>query len=280
RYDVDDFYLSNGDDGGSQADNATTGSVGVSYAVTPQANVYFTLGRGYETPTLTEQAYAADGGRGFNRNLQPSFSTQYEFGWKAVLGAGVRVNVAAFQIDTEDEIVVAASSGGRTSFQNAGATERRGFELGIDGRFGKNWSASFAYTHLAAVYADDFVAGGRLIRSDNRLPGVPENTAFAEIVFRPNAHFSTALESIYRDQVEVEDANLAQGAPAYTALNWRAALEQQFGAWSVQQTLRVDNLLDRRYIGSVIVNEANTRYYEAAPGRSWYAGIGVGYRFE
>ena len=43
--------------------------------------------------------------------------------------------------------------------------------------------------------------------------------------------------------------------------------------------VRLDNLLDRHYVGSVIVGDGNGRYYEAAPGRSWYAGAGVEYRF-
>ena len=39
--------------------------------------------------------------------------------------------------------------------------------------------------------------------------------------------------------------------------------------------LRIDNMLDARYIGSVIVNEANGRYFEPAPGRSWLVGLDV-----
>ncbi len=36
---------------------------------------------------------------------------------------------------------------------------------------------------------------------------------------------------------------------------------------------RIDNLLDRAHIGSLIVNEANGRYYEPGPGRSLVVGI-------
>ena len=36
---------------------------------------------------------------------------------------------------------------------------------------------------------------------------------------------------------------------------------------------RVDNLFDRRIVGSVIVNEGNGRYYEPAPGRSMSLGL-------
>jgi len=41
----------------------------------------------------------------------------------------------------------------------------------------------------------------------------------------------------------------------------------------------VDNLFDRRYAGSVIVNEGNARYFEPAPGRNWTVGMSGSYRF-
>jgi iron complex outermembrane receptor protein len=41
----------------------------------------------------------------------------------------------------------------------------------------------------------------------------------------------------------------------------------------------VDNVFDRHYAGSVIVNEGNARYYEPAPGRNWSAGLNASYTF-
>jgi len=43
--------------------------------------------------------------------------------------------------------------------------------------------------------------------------------------------------------------------------------------------LRVDNLFDRQHVASVIVGDANGRFYEPGPGRSWYAGMRAAYRF-
>jgi len=124
------------------------------------------------------------------------------------------------------------------------------------------------------------MANSRLIDSGKRLPGVPAQSAFAEIVWQPRAGISTALEANFRDAVEVEDTNVAKAAPAYALLNWRTQWQQTLGQWTLQQTLRVDNLFDRHYIGSVIVNDANARYYETAPGRTWYAALGANYQFD
>jgi iron complex outermembrane receptor protein len=38
-------------------------------------------------------------------------------------------------------------------------------------------------------------------------------------------------------------------------------------------------LTDADYVGSVIVNEANQRFYEPAPTCNWFAGMTVGYAF-
>jgi iron complex outermembrane receptor protein len=43
--------------------------------------------------------------------------------------------------------------------------------------------------------------------------------------------------------------------------------------------VRGDNLADRRYAGSVIVNEGNGRYFEPAPGRTWLAGASATFAF-
>ncbi|MGZ5224803.1 MAG: hypothetical protein ACXWCS_11585, partial [Burkholderiales bacterium] len=64
-----------------------------------------------------------------------------------------------------------------------------------------------------------------------------------------------------------------QSAASYTIANLRAGFEQRIRQWRLTEFVRVDNVADRRYIGSVIVAEANGRFYEPAPGRNWLAGV-------
>ena len=108
---------------------------------------------------------------------------------------------------------------------------------------------------------------------------MPQTTLFAEVNWKPADWVSTAIEGMYRSKVYVEDTNTQKAAPAYSVFNWRAKFEQKVEHWTFSQTLRLDNLLDRQYVGSVIVGDTNNRYYEAAPGRSWYAGAGAQYSF-
>jgi iron complex outermembrane receptor protein len=62
-------------------------------------------------------------------------------------------------------------------------------------------------------------------------------------------------------------------------INLRAGAEQHIGGWRLRQFVRVNNLLDRDYIGSVIVGDSSKRYYEPAPGRNWMLGASAQYVF-
>lgn len=279
--DVNDKFFSNGngDASGNKTYQKNTPSVSVMYAFTPDLHGYISAGKGFETPTQAELAYAPGDIEGFNFGLKPSESTQYEVGLKAQVNNSTRVNAAVFQITTEDELVVNASKDGRTSYQNAGRTLRRGFELGIESQLSEQWSANLAYTRLQATYDSNFSNSGKTVEKGNYLPGVPQTTLFAELNWKPRDWVSTAVEGMYRSKIYVEDTNQKQAAPAYSVFNWRARFEQKVEHWTFHQALRLDNLLDRQYIGSVIVGDGNDRYYEAAPGRSWYAGAGAQYSF-
>ncbi|OPA95137.1 TonB-dependent receptor [Pseudomonas fluorescens] len=278
KMDVDDHFLSDGNDSGNKTYQKNTPSVSVMYAFTPDLHGYVSAGKGFETPTQAESAYSSTA-NGFNFALKPSVSKQVEVGLKARVGQDTRLNAAVFQITTDDELVVQKSDGGRTTYQNAGRTLRRGFELGLESQLSEQWSTNLAYTRLQATYDSDFTNSGKTIDKGNYLPGVPQTTLFAELNWKPRDWVSTALEGMYRSKVYVEDTNTQHAAPGYSVFNWRARFEQKVEHWTFHQTLRLDNLLDRQYVGSVIVGDGNFRYYEAAPGRSWYAGAGAEYTF-
>ncbi|UVE19460.1 TonB-dependent receptor [Pseudomonas sp. LS44] len=275
---VSDRFLANGDDSGSRTYQQNTPAIGLMYAFTADLHGYISAGKGFETPTTTELAYSPGGG-GFNLDLQPSTSRQYEIGLKALFGENTRLNAALFEIHTDDELVVASSFGGRTTYQNAARTLRRGFELALDTQLNERWRGYLAYTRLDARYDDDFLSNGQPVDKGKHLPGVPGTTLYGELLWQPREGLNSAVEGVYRSQVYVDDSNRAKPAPSYAVFNWRTRLEQRLDHWTFGQTLRLDNLLDRQYIGSVIVADGNGRYYEPAPSRNWYAGLDAAYRF-
>lgn len=279
EFELDDRFLGNGDDSGSVTYRELTPTLGASYALLPALSVYASWGQGLETPTLNELSYSgANGGFGFD--LKPATSEQIEVGLKARLAAGTRLQLALFQIDTDDELVVASASGGRSRFQNAAQTRRRGIELALESRLSETLRAHLAYTRIDATYSQAFSSNGRMIEAGNHLPGIPAHSLYGELNWQPASGVSTAIEAMYRSELYVEDSNSARSAPSYALFNWQARFEQRVGALTFNQVLRIDNLLDRDYIGSVIVGDGNGRYYEPGPERAWYIGAGVQYQFD
>jgi iron complex outermembrane receptor protein len=106
------------------------------------------------------------------------------------------------------------------------------------------------------------------VSAGNYLPAVPMNALYAGLTWKyaPRG-FTATLEAQGRAQIYADDRN-TQAAGGYWVENLRFGFEQRGGRWHFSEFLRVDNLFDRAYIGSVIVNESNSRYFEPAPGRT------------
>jgi len=272
---VKDRYLSNGDDSGSVDYSGTAPVLGALYKLTPSLNLYASAARGFETPTLNELFYSGTGA-GFNFRLGPAIGKHLEAGVKAMLMPGVRVNAAVFQVRTEGELVVDSSSGGRTSYRNASATLRQGGELSLDAELGGGWNARLALTALRATYEEGFGA----VPEGSRLPGIPKTSLYGEFGWKEQSgRFGAALETIANSRVYAEDTNTATPAPGYAIVNARVQASQQVKGWRFKEFARLNNLFDRDYVGSVIVGDANRRYYEAAPGRNWILGVSAQYQF-
>jgi len=281
RFRSEDHFIAPGnpDDSGGVDYSATNPVLGLTWHASPALNVYANAGRGFETPTFTELAYRPGGQTGLNTDLKASRSRHAEIGAKWKIAEGHRLDAALFDIATEDEIVVDTNVGGRSTFKNAGRTTRRGIELQYLGQLGADWRTTLAYTDLRARFDDDFVSGSgpaaTPIPAGNRLPGTPERSGFAELAWTPKAAwggFNAGVEVVHTGRLWVNDAN-TDAAPSATVFNLRAGFAQQFGSVRLRQLLRIDNVGDRNYAGSVIVNESNQRYFEPAQPRNWMLGL-------
>lgn len=282
-----DHYIvpGNGDDSGAADYRGTTPVFGATYEISDALNLYAAYGRGFETPTLNELAYRSTSGTltGLNLGLKASRSEHYETGIKARLGGAMKLNIAAFHVDTENELAVQQNSNGRSVYQNVGRTRRNGIEANFEGRWNNGVGVALVYTLLRATYAQDFTSCSGLpcapvvIPSGNRLPGVPIGSLFGEVSWRhAPSGFSTALEARSESGLYVNDAN-SDATSGYTIFNVRAGFEQVFGDLRLKEFVRVENLDDRKYVGSVIVNDSNGRYFEPAPGRNSYLGLSAQY---
>jgi len=262
---------------------------GVTFRANSAINVYASYGKGFETPTLNDLAYrSADGSLpGLNFSLKPARSDNYEVGVKAGEGP-VRADLAVFYIQTQDELAVLQNFNGRTVDQNIGETNRRGLELAVDAAWAGGFTGRLAYTYIRAVvgqaYATCIAApcnplahpGGPLpanyktVAAGDYLPAVPMNSLYAGITwsYTPLA-FSATLECQGRAKIYADDRN-SDAAAGFWVANLRAGFAQETRHWRFSEYALLDNLANRAYVGSVIVDETNSRFFEPAPGRTAY----------
>ena len=260
---------------------------GLTFHVTPALNAYAAFGRGFETPTLNDLAYRSINGSlpGLNTTLRPARSNNYEVGLKTGVGA-VRADLSAFYIKTANELAVLQNSSGRTVNQNIPGTTRRGAELALDASLPAGFSAKAAYTYIRAVVAQTYLtctaapcnpllpgpppANYRQVGAGSHLPAVPQSTLYTGLSWSyAPLGFSATAELLGRAQLYADDRN-SDAAPAFWTANLRLGFEQETRRFRLNEYVRVDNLANRTYVGSVIVNETNAGFFEPAPGRTAY----------
>ncbi|HBT8490500.1 TPA: TonB-dependent receptor [Klebsiella pneumoniae] len=277
-FDSNDYYITpgNGDDSGDASYHKWLPAGSLKYALTDAWNVYLSAGRGFETPTINELSYRSDNQSGLNFGLKPSTNDTVEIGSKTRIGNGL-FTAALFQTNTDNEIVVDSSSGGRTSYKNANKTRRQGMELGLDQQFGESWRLKAAWTWLDATYrtnvCDDASCNG------NRIPGIARNMGYASFGYQPEQGWYAGSDIRYMSDIMANDENTAK-APSWTVVGLTTGYKWSYGRMDMDLFGRIDNLFDREYVGSVIVNESNGRYYEPAPGRNYGIGLNLAWRFE
>jgi len=270
----------NGDDSGGTRFGASLPVLGVMYALNHSVHIYATAGRGFETPTLNELAYRPDGAAGLNFGLHPATSDNLELGMKTRLPEIGELSAAVFDTRTQNEIVTLTNVGGRSTYQNSGATQRTGLELGWTNTYARFLRVQAAFSTLNATYRNAFVtcnlspcpvSSQQTVTAGNRLPGVAGESLYAALAWTPPLGWRGGVEGRALSRVFVNDTN-SDAAPGFLTASANIGYVVLRGPWKLTGFARLDNVFDRRYAGSVVVNEGNSRFFEPAPGRTWLVG--------
>lgn len=282
KFDATDRYVTatNPDDSGRVDYGATTPVAGLMWRAADWVHAYASYGRGFETPTFNELGYRADGGAGLAFNLVPARSRNGEVGFKLRPTRDLDASFALFRADTRDELAIATNSGGRTTYQNIGKARRDGAEFGLAWRFAERWKLQFAWTWLDATFRTPFLACSGTpctapttpVAAGTRIPGVPKQDLHLGVEWGGEEGWRAAVDGDYVGAVPVNDLG-TDAAPSYFVAGAEVGygFATTAGAW--RAFARADNLFDRRYAGSVIVNDGNGRYFEPAPGRTFLVGL-------
>ncbi|ENR4570525.1 TonB-dependent receptor [Acinetobacter baumannii] len=292
HYKSEDNYLSNGDDSGKTDYDKVLPSVALSWQILPELMAYVSYAKGFETPTFTEMAYRPDGQSGFNFDLTASTSDTYETGLKSQNQLG-DFTLAVFQTKTKDDIVSAGNSNGRSTFRNADKTLREGVEFAWNKKLWRDLTAIASYAYLDATFdanvPEKLDKKGKVlasaISSGNAIPGIAKNQVYASLAWQPSHGLYGGVDVQYMDKVYVNDTN-SDAAPSYSVTSANIGYAWVVNDWKIISFARVDNLFDKNYAGSVIVNDSTQikvngqmvpakRYFEPADGRNWSAGLRV-----
>jgi iron complex outermembrane receptor protein len=283
RFDSRDRYVlpGNPDDSGSIEYHGTSPVLGATWRIAPTASMHAAVGRGFETPTFNELAYRPDGSGGPNYALQPMRTRSAELGLR-LHGSRLSGEVTAFRADTRDELAVATSTGGRTSFRNVGRAQRTGVEGALRYDFAEAWQLRLGMTWLDATYRDAFACGTTCasptgtVAPGTRIAGVPRTQAHLVLRHGGRLGWHVQVEAQHVGGVTADTAGTVR-VPGHVLLGASAGYGFQQPRWRGRVFLGVANLADRAHIGSVIVNESAGRYFEPGAGRTFTLGVVLDY---
>jgi iron complex outermembrane receptor protein len=284
RFRANDHFITatNPDDSGSVSYGATSPVAGLLFKAQPWLHLYASYGQGFQTPLGSELAYKPDGSSGLNFGLQPARNVTTELGAKLAVSSDLHAEAAVFHALTHDEIVVDTNIGGRSTYQNSNRTRRQGVEFSLDYRFAAKWHAQLAYTYIEANYIDAYLTcvaapcarPTALVPVGNRLPGVPKNNAFATLRWGEDLGLHASVNAQYVSDVPTNDLN-SVAAPSYTIFGADAGYGIDLQHYRLNGFARINNLFNRHYVGSVIVDDSNSRYFEPGSGFAVLAGVSV-----
>jgi len=285
RYDWVNFQVgdrlitaTNPDDSGHRLMRALSGSFGVAVTPSDAVTVYGNIGTSFETPTTTELTNRPSAAGGFNPTLEPQKATNYEIGARGHAGGRLDYSVALFDAEVRGELIsfpVPADTTGRVFYENAGRSRHQGVELGaaLEIMSGLDLRTSWTYSDFRYTR---YTAGSNVL--DGRaLPGIPQHWLHFLLRGRP-AFVRGAwveMEETHSSGYLVSDALNTRTLPWWTT-NLRAGWDGTVGRVRLSPFVGFNNVFNRSYVGSVVINASAGRYYEPAPGRNMYVGFSFG----
>ena len=263
RYDINDIGT---DSSSSIVLDKLNPSVGLSYKVNSNDNIFFSFGTSFETPTLNELSNNPNG-VGLNEDLKSSSSLNYEIGWRKSV-SNLTLEAIAYVISSENEILPyeLEQFPGKNFYQNVGSTSRYGLELNSQLSF-KGARINLSYTLSKNKFKDFLIDNNNL--ADNLIPGIPSQMLDLDIIFKLSRDRSLIISNRLIGERYADNANETL-ISSYNLLNIKYSKEIFSNS---EIFLGVNNAFNQEYFDNIRINAFGKRYYEPAPKRNFYFGI-------
>ena len=250
----------------------------VSWNYAREHYVYVNVANGFSPPTSAELLPT---GGNINTALRSETGWNYEAGAKGNIRHGLSYEACVFYFELSNAIVLRRNLAGGDEYVNGGGSRQAGIEGNMTYQFEKRegravWmrNAWVSYTGFDFRY-QQFVQVATDY-SGKQLPGVAPHTVGAGVDVASQVGVTMNLTYFFSDKLPLNDANSVY-ANAYHLLEARLSYERNLGRVSGRVFAGVNNLLDQRYSLGNDINAAGGRYYNAAPGINYYAGVALNY---
>ncbi len=274
EFDVDDDFTSDagGDDSDERHFDEVSGAGTLAWTPDPRFNPFLRIGTSFETPTTGGLANPDPDAGGFNNDLDPQTSVQYEVGSKGFLADRIEYEAAFFYIRVDDELLPYTPAY-TTFYENAKRSDRLGLELAARAELFTGLRATVNYTWSHFEF-HRFTDGNGNDFDGNTIPGVPRHLANFALAYQSPGGLFADFDLQYVGDRKADNANSAE-ADDYVVTNLRAGLRHDVGDWSLEGFFGVQNLGDEEYVDNVRINDRFGRYFEPAPGRAFHVGFGL-----
>lgn len=226
-------------------------------------SLYGSASRGFSPPTLAEVRPSTNV---FNSTLFPEKGVNYEAGVRAVLGS-FSFDITEYFFFLKETIILDRVENGAEYFVNAGRTRQIGTELTA------SWKASARLSAWTSISYNDYQFKEYGDFSGNELTGVPQKTGMLGVDFNLASGIYCNSVYSYTSQIPLDDANLVYSED-YFLLNVRVGYRKQFNdKLKIDVFGAIDNAFDERYSLGNDLNARGMRFYNAAPGRNYSAGL-------
>jgi iron complex outermembrane receptor protein len=263
RYDINDIST---DSSSSIILDKLNPSIGLTYKVNSNDNIFFSFGTSFETPTLNELSNNPNG-VGLNEDLNSSSSLNYEIGWRKAV-SNLTLEAIAYAISSENEILPyeLEQFPGKNFYQNVGSTSRYGIELNSQLSF-KGGRINLSYT-LSKNKFEDFIIDTNNL-ADNLIPGIPSQMLDLDLIFKLSRGRSLIISNRLIGERYADNANETL-ISSYNLLN----LKYSKDIFSNSEIfLGLNNAFNQEYFDNIRINAFGKRYYEPAPKRNFYFGV-------
>lgn len=278
RFIADDRYLQNGDQTGSRTFHAASPSVGLDYRL-DKAGIYVNLSSAFETPTTTELGNTPDTTGGFNPDINPEKTVGIESGIRGQLMNGkLHYDAAVYDTRVNDLLLPYQNPlSDRVYYRNSGKTRHLGIEFSIRWVPSQNFSLTGEWSVDHSTFLNAANEQGTSLNG-NLIPGIIPRRFSLQATWSPQP---IQIETDWETTAGYYADELNTGFnKSYLVGNMRLAYNPISLTSGIYCTpfVAVNNLFDKSYSGSVVIDARNNAYFEPAAGRNWQAGVSVEFR--